>query len=101
MVDEPNISGRAVPYAEIEIANGLGITPSEPNHFCEFPHSNTGTSDLEGRNAMLQQAGAGTNYTSKSEDGFSDDVDEYQNWVWQSFNNWIEYMYPNASRESN
>ncbi|KAI5460713.1 hypothetical protein BGZ63DRAFT_445523 [Mariannaea sp. PMI_226] len=100
---EPNAFGRAEPYTETGAVYGPGISPSELRPFCNVLKGDTGTGEIDGENAMFWQVEAPANNAPHMEGMSSDitesNVSEYQNWVWWSFSNWIDYMYPDASRD--
>lgn len=77
LISKGEMNGDVVSHAETQILNQLGAVESERQHLCEYFYGDAG-------------AGGGPRVQDEA---------EYQRWLWQSFNEWIEYMYPDASRE--
>lgn len=94
----------AIHLAENAIFNHLGVTNNDRGYLREYYYGTTLMRDNEGRSeAHSDWVCVGKPHIVLSERRFpqekeEDDIREYQNEIWQSLNEWLEYMYPDACR---
>ncbi|KAH7116359.1 hypothetical protein EDB81DRAFT_819136 [Dactylonectria macrodidyma] len=98
-------TGNAVRHAETEILHFIGGTDNEREQLCEhFYGSSEPRRSRDGHDAaFLSSSNSVCHYVLGSKDrlpnSVEEEVDEYEQWIWKSFQEWTEYMCPDANRK--
>lgn len=90
----------AIFLAEVELFNYFGVTESDRGHLRDYFYGTTMTKSDHDISSPLAYSESPITALSESYccyDG-EDDVRKHQNEIWQSLNDWLDYMYPDACR---
>jgi hypothetical protein len=92
----------AMRVAEDELFNCFGVTKNDHEHIRDYFYGTSLMRSVPQRSESSPSTYDGSLNSTPPEGVFCHDEDEgireYQNEIWQSLNEWIDYMFPDACR---